>query len=204
MALKTLVKISQVTNLSDARYCAGMGVQLIGFNIDPQSEYYMELMKFREIAEWVAGIDFVGEINDELIYYPSYPIQYLELRNHQELERAKSICEKLILRININDYIDLHEEELFELLKATVHQVEYYLIISNDDKLQIDERKLIQQVAKDYPVILGYGINKNNVHHVLSSVPLKGISLKGSEEIRPGYKDYDELMDILEALEDDD
>lgn len=34
MALKTFVKISGVNNLSDARYCAGMGVNQLGFNIE--------------------------------------------------------------------------------------------------------------------------------------------------------------------------
>ena len=32
--LKTIVKVSEVNNLSDARYCAGMGVEYIGFSMD--------------------------------------------------------------------------------------------------------------------------------------------------------------------------
>jgi len=32
-------------------------------------------------------------------------------------------------------------------------------------------------------------------HHIY------GIALKGGEEITPGYKDFDELADILEKLE---
>jgi len=35
----------------------------------------------------------------------------------------------------------------------------------------------------------------------LERLPIAGIALKGSEELRPGYTDYGELMDILESLE---
>ena len=43
--LSTIVKISQVTNLSDAGYCAGMGVEMIGFMIDEDSESYVSAQK---------------------------------------------------------------------------------------------------------------------------------------------------------------
>ncbi len=34
MSLNTFVYIRDVDNLSDARYCAGMGVDMIGFRLD--------------------------------------------------------------------------------------------------------------------------------------------------------------------------
>ena len=33
MALNTLTAVTEINNLSDARYCAGMGVDIIGFNL---------------------------------------------------------------------------------------------------------------------------------------------------------------------------
>ena len=36
----------------------------------------------------------------------------------------------------------------------------------------------------------------------IQSLELKGIALKGGDEQRPGWKDLDELIDILEALEE--
>ncbi len=61
MSLRTFVKIGSVNNLSDARYCAGMAVDLIGFNIDPETEGSVTPSFFREITEWIAGVGFVGE-----------------------------------------------------------------------------------------------------------------------------------------------
>jgi hypothetical protein len=53
--LKTKVKVSSIENLSDARYCAGMGVEWLGFPLA------MPLEKFAEIRNWLAGVQIVGE-----------------------------------------------------------------------------------------------------------------------------------------------
>ncbi|WP_332910561.1 hypothetical protein [Algoriphagus boritolerans] len=41
MALSTFVKINSVTNLTDARYGAGMYVDLLGFDLDDSSQNFM-------------------------------------------------------------------------------------------------------------------------------------------------------------------
>ena len=56
--LKTLVKVSAITNLSDARYCAGMGVDLLGFPLGKIS-----IDQFTEIRNWLAGVQIVGEFS---------------------------------------------------------------------------------------------------------------------------------------------
>ena len=56
--------------------------------------------------------------------------------------------------------------------------------------------------AADFPLILACCITENNVHRIIDS-GVKGIGLKGGDEIRPGYKNFDELADILEAIEVD-
>ena len=48
MGLKLSVKIGDVTNLSDARYAAGMGVDYIGFNVDTNSTNFVTATKFNE------------------------------------------------------------------------------------------------------------------------------------------------------------
>jgi len=56
--LKTKVKVSKVTNLSEARYCAGMGVDFLSFpvsSVDPKT--------YQEITGWVAGPLFGVEID---------------------------------------------------------------------------------------------------------------------------------------------
>ncbi len=57
--LITKVKVGQVTNLSEARYCAGMGVDFLSFpisSIDPKM--------YQEITGWVAGPKFGVEVDN--------------------------------------------------------------------------------------------------------------------------------------------
>ena len=64
MGLKTLVKVGEVSNLSDARYCAGMGVELIGFNLDKSSANYVSIETFTAITGWIEGVEFVAEFEN--------------------------------------------------------------------------------------------------------------------------------------------
>ena len=56
MSLVTKVKAANITNLSDARYCAGMGVDWIGF---PLSQVNPTV--FSEITGWLSGPQWVVE-----------------------------------------------------------------------------------------------------------------------------------------------
>jgi phosphoribosylanthranilate isomerase len=61
----------------------------------------------------------------------------------------------------------------------------------------------VEELAKEMPVVLASGFDGENVIQVIEG-RIKGISIRGGNEIRPGYKDFDEMADILEALEIDD
>ena len=61
MALKTLVKVGNISNLSDARYCAGMGVDMLGFRVISGQEHYVSPELFKEIRGWFSGPSVVAE-----------------------------------------------------------------------------------------------------------------------------------------------
>ena len=62
MALRTFVKVGNVTNLTDARYCAGMGVDLLGFPAIENTANYMAPKTFQEIRGWITGPQIVAEV----------------------------------------------------------------------------------------------------------------------------------------------
>lgn len=99
MALKLSVKIGDVTNLSDARYAAGMGVDYIGFNINPDSEHFVTSDKVAEIINWVSGVGIIGEIGEKLpIEDNGYGSMLIETSNI-ELE---SKLDEYVFRIDAN------------------------------------------------------------------------------------------------------
>src|SRR5689334_3911967 len=52
---KPITYVRKVSNLSDARYCAGMGVDMLGYVIDPASDDYVSPKLYQEMSGWIAG-----------------------------------------------------------------------------------------------------------------------------------------------------
>lgn len=204
MALKTFVKISNVTNLSDARYCAGMGVDLLGFSMDADSAEYVEPKKFGEIRGWVAGVQIVGETtatDPDLIeqLLETYQPDVLQIGEAALLPYLITFDKAIILRV---DLAQLTLDQLNTLFQTSVTGADYILLESNGSPhLDTDLKITLQRLAARYPILLGTGIAGSNIHDILTDLPVRGIALSGGDEERPGNKEFGELMDILEALE---
>lgn len=202
MSLKTKVKICQVTSLSDARYCAGMGVQYLGFNFVKNHEYYVEPTRFMEIRSWIAGPELVGEfegteISDirELPFLEA--LDLIEISDPGKLQELSLLRKPIILKLNISDY-DSHSLLESDLSYAR-DLVDYFLIDKTGGKtLDLTE---ILTLSSRFPIFLGFGIHKENIHQLIRNSNLMGIALLGGKEEKVGFKDYGVLSDILEELE---
>lgn len=206
MALNTIVLVNQITNLSDARYCAGMGVEMLGFKLQPEHPQHITPQEFKEISGWVSGVKLVGEVQElptqeveEILL--NYKVDMLQLNSLYLIEELDELPLPIILRVMIDK--DTVEENLLGLLELYHPHVEYFLIDS-DDFRSIDETnyKFLRDISKSYPIIIGFGLTKENTREALDMIHPAGIALKGSEEIRPGFKNFDELEEIFEQLED--
>jgi phosphoribosylanthranilate isomerase len=205
MALRTFVKVSGVNNLSDARYCAGMGVDLIGFDIDPTSINKISPDKFKEITEWISGVAFVGEIKTGNLsvlqeYLQSFNINFLQFEDAAKTKEFKLLEIPLILKLRSEDTV----ENIESVMSNTSDDVEFFIVESESDNFDKELLNRISALAKKYNIVLGYGITENNVNEIIDTTDIKGISLRGGEEIRPGYKDFDDLAKVLELIEVDD
>ncbi len=206
--LKTFVKISNVTNLSDARYCAGMGVDMLGFSIDENSDHYIVPRKYAEIRAWIAGVRLVVESAEKdpgklLGTLAEYECDALQIEDPDLLLYLKSELDKpLLLRVDVDHY---EADELDALMGRYAGEVEFFLLESNQNAPLTEEwQDYLRVLSGEYPILLGFGLeNEAALEGSIFSSGLKGIALRGSEEIRPGYKDFGSLMDILESLETD-
>lgn len=204
--LKTVVKISNVTNLSDARYCAGMGVEMLGFSIDETAESYVDLKKFNDIRSWIAGVQIVAETElteaslllEKLERYQPNAIQ---ISNVELLPWLKSETSKpLILKVEADQDADTIEE----ILSKNAHYVTYFLLESSSETpLSGDWPDFLNTLSARFSILLGFGITTENASFLLNDVNIAGIALRGGDEIRPGYKEFGDLMDVLEELEEE-
>ena len=205
--LTRTVKISNVTNLSDARYCAGMGVEMLGFSIDEDSPNYISPKKFEDICSWLAGVNLVAETaqtNPENIInaLSQYAVHSVQVESSGLLNYLHSELNlPLILRVSVDTY---EANEISSILNRYEGDVSHFLLESdNNAKLSDEWIQVLGSLANEYPILVGFGLeDEYSVTALTTLFPSIGIALRGSEEIRPGYKDFGSMMDILEALEE--
>lgn len=197
MSLKVTVKVGSVNNLSDARYCAGMGVDFIGFDFSSSKSQIVTPEKFKEIAEWLSGVVFVAEFTDT---------------NVNEIENVIAETGLSTIQIDKVDLIrSLDHLQTKVLLTQNVNEIENipgglpieYLVIDGAETITDSQLQAIRRLGENYNVLIGAGLSSENAESIVYETTAKGVNLKGGDEIRPGFKDYDELADILEALEED-
>lgn len=193
MALKLSVKIGDVTNLSDARYAAGMGVDYIGFNINPDSEHFVTSDKVTEIINWVSGVGIIGEIGEKLpIEDNGYGSMLIETSNI-ELE---SKLDEYVFRIDANAATPNRIEDLI----CRASKARFYVLCLSPDKIEGNEA-ILKDLCQSYPIYLSTNFDKALLEKIVTLIKPNGIEIKGSTEDQPGFKDYDGIADVLEWLE---
>ena len=184
MALKVTVKVGNIVNLSDARYCAGMGVDLIGF---PST---LALTTYRDIRGWVTGPRVVLELDPEF--------------NGDASELIDSFVPDFVMAVpgqaaripsSVPLILSFHSDDLADLPETLLKRADYFQFrVGNaSDLLAVDRLRLVAPVLVDCsePKYRQAVLMKENC----------GIALYGSAEEKPGLKDFDTLSEILEELE---
>lgn len=188
--MKTKVKAGNITNLSDARYCAGMGVDWLGFpadSIDPKT--------FAEITGWVTGPQFVlelgtGSIPDSLADYVVDIIQV----NYQQLQKSILSKHQLIVALSLTDWNDAKAE-----LIKNKDRIQHVLVLNLTGDKNRDEN-MLSEIASQAEVLISLEGCPYSLHEILD-FPIAGINIAGNSELKPGLKDYTELAEVLEQLE---
>jgi phosphoribosylanthranilate isomerase len=202
MALKTKVKINRITNLTDARYCSGMYVDILGFSLVEGSPHYVSPTQFLEITGWISGIDYAAEFVDLdaysierlLVDYPS--ITWIESEDLDALVQLAPLGKKLIYRVQLEDLDTLLPK--IDLLRE--HEITLH-ITSTNKSLTIDNKSIIKELSSQLNLFLGAGITPENANSLCELPGLYGFALDGGDEIKPGLRDFDQLAAILESLE---
>ena len=210
--LKTKVKASSVTNLTDARYFAAWEIEWLGFNFDTGSEAYIQPQVMQAIKEWVDGVRIVGEFSLQ----PAGEI--LQAADLLELEAVQ-----LPMFTDTDTLQELHRAEVPVLLEVILEtpgelataggrmeEQEPFVVafLLNFDKNgigweQLDEqaRQQLRSLCRDYRIILSMDFGAAALEEVLESVQPYGINVRGGAEEKVGFKSFDELDELFEGLE---
>ena len=173
MSLKTKVKAGNITNLSDARYCAGMGVDWLSFPAD-----VVDPTTYKEITSWVTGPQFVLEVTEAtpLHSIDQYPMVTLEIASNQLnlINRLPTL--EFIVTLTLSAW-DNQKSELIRF-KDKIS----YLVL----KLDISDLHVITDIASSFRIL----INQSDAYSLndLLALPIEGINVTGENELKQGLK----------------
>ncbi len=192
MGLKLSVKIGDVTNLSDARYAAGMGVDYIGFNIDTSTDYFVNASIFKQIVNWVSGVGIIGEVGNNLPSDEDFSPYLTETTN------PLLANDNAVFRIKATG---LSVSQLGEIMESNLAL--FYVIELRPEQIKSASKELAH-LCSNYPVYLSTTFCEALLEQTVTSIKPKGIEIKGGQEDQPGFKDYEGIADVLEWLEEED
>lgn len=194
MSLQILVKVGNVTNLSDARYCAGMGVEIVGFPVGKTNSSALSSTKIKEIAAWLSGIKVAIEF-DESSFDEKFVLEMIQDLNPDYIQ----------LPIELKQEFREITSIPFLLLTSSIEESENKddILLYSGNIIQ-NEIELIELCAKNKVILSSTQLDKVSIKSILAKISPFGIELKGGAEISPGLKSFDDLSEIFDILEIED
>lgn len=194
--LRLPVKVNGVNNLSDARYCAGMGVDMIGFSISENHPRYLPSDKINGITGWLSGVQIVAEgyFGEKIpqLTAKAETIQAGTIEIDAVMYKSLAITPvPFIYRLNISEW-----ENLQSTLPADAL---LHVILQKDD---VSYTTLIKEICESRRTFLNTSLlDLPYIERLLLQTKPHGITLDGGNELSPGVRDFEHLAEVLEYLE---
>ena len=188
--------IRGINNLSDARYCAGMGADKLTFILDPALPGHLDTKAVKELAGWIAGVELIGEF-DQLSPFEINAIaaecalDAILLRHPRSTEELAEIAPPV--------YIELSPESAAGAQNQPTSVVG--IIVELPEEISAETLTALRSLSQRQPLWLGPGLNPARARHLTQQLELAGLVFPSGDEVKPGLRDFDQLEAVFEALE---
>ncbi len=208
--LNPRVKICGLTRLEDARYCAAVGADYLGFVQHPASPRYVRPAAAREIIGWVTGPEPVGvfvdrEADEVVAACREAGFRLAQLHGHEPPEACAAVEAAGIPVIkSFRVQHDASAEQLRALMEPYAGVARFVLLDTFHTSLwggtgESFNWRLARELAADRPLFLAGGISAANVAEAVRMRPY-ALDLSSSLEENPGVKDFDKLAAFFDAF----
>ena len=200
MSLKCFVKVGLINNLSDARYSSGMNVNQLGYLLEENNKNSIDINTLKEISAWISGTEIVGEFNNSTVEFinnnvKKFPFDYIQVNYPLSIKKISYDINKIILNIDLKKSIK--PDEFFTDIFDNYNDIS----VININYLDNASQKLINNNHKKFKLLNGFNHSKIFINKMIKQNFFYGISLRGNNEIKPGYKDYSSLSEVFDFLD---
>ncbi len=199
------IKASHITNLTDARYFAARSVAYLGFCLEEGAPHYIEPEAMKAICEWVSGPRIVGEferasaefVREAAAFFALDAVQVSTAALLPDLEGL----EVLFCSREAND-----PDTTAAVVERAAPYASFCLIALTEAAAwkavkDAEMAKAWRHLCAKVPVMLDVPLPLDALQTLLRAVQPKGFVLKGSAEERPGFKSFEEIDALFEALD---
>jgi phosphoribosylanthranilate isomerase len=188
--------IRGINNLSDARYCAGMGADKLTFVLDPSLPDHLDTKTVKELAGWIAGVELIGEFDGLSTHEinaiaAECSLDAVLLRSHRTAEELAEIAPPVYLELAANAATPTLA--LPDSLTGVVVEL--------PPTVTAETLRTLAQFSTQKPLWLGPGLSPERALALTQEVRPAGLSLPSGDEVKPGLRDFDQLEAVFEALE---
>ena len=203
--LRLPVLVRSINNLSDARYCAGMGAEGLIFTLDPTLPGAVDAATVRELASWVAGVRLLGEFDTLPVPAINRLVEECGLQEVlvQPLPGAPPLAVPVLLPVPAFFLTSASLRAEMQAQYSAISSASFGVVAELEpaDLAPATQRRLATAAAQ-LPVWLSGAITPENVGKLLDAIQPAGLILQGGNELKPGLRDFTELEAVFEALEE--
>jgi len=191
MPLKTFVKASSITNLSDARYFAALEVDWMSYDCNPSSQKYVEPNKLVEMKNWLSGPKHCGECSNMDVEAVKAIVTQCELdgvevdpffKGKKKLSKSTTVFTRVLISKTTSF------DELATIIQNSSTGTHHFILdlrvneISFEDLQQGVPFKMeeLSNLCQAASVLIDVELNGSEVEQFLANSKAKGLNLPGA------------------------
>lgn len=204
--LKTQLKASSLTNLTDARYFAAWETTWLGFNLDKGSDLYVDPTQVLAIREWVDNVQIVGEFGlqsaDEILEHAAFlKLDAVQVGPFTSLETLAELQGIPVIKELVFEEMP-NADEIREILQPYAGFCAWFLLDFEKNALPFESMPAdMELLCQEFPLLLACDWTPAQLDYALANWRPGGIALRGGDEEKVGFKSFDELDQLLETME---
>ena len=200
------IKICGVTNVKDARACAELGADMIGFNFYPQSPRYIEPEIARQIVETIprssraVGV-FVDASADEIrITAKRTGIESVQLHGDFSPETCRELAREFRVIRAFRTEAKFQPEDAGAFPDCDVLLDAHHVELRGGTGVTCDWSAARATLPFTRFLILSGGLNAQTVAHAIAAVAPHALDVCSGVESAPGVKDYRTMEKFIAAV----
>jgi len=207
--MATKLKVCGITDLADARYLAGEGVDYLGFIQHEDSPRYISPSLVRQMLDWLYGPEsvgvFVNKSADEVnAVADEAGFDYVQLHGEESPETCAAIDLPIIKAIRVRH--DASSDHLRAMMQRYEDQVQHFLLDTHNSSVwggtgESFNWRLARELSSEYSIFLAGGIDAENVERAVQTMRPYAIDLSSGLEDAPGEKSFAKIDAFLDAFQ---